>query len=97
MSMSTGVYGLRDLGHTFDKMMLIKNFCDAQGVSYPKEVVEYFGEDVEEDEDYLRNELAHVDIKYAITEYGTDTEDGFEVDLSKLPEDVTKLRFYQGG
>ena len=56
------------------------------------EVKEYF-KYPEESEEYLRREMEEVQLGEAVSEYSRDAVDGFEVDLSKLPEGVKALRF----
>ena len=92
MGMSSHVIGVRDLDGAFAKMMAAKVACEAAGIPYPKELEEYF-KYPGEDEDYLRREMESIDITVAVTEYDRDATDGFEVDLSKLPEGVKSIRF----
>ena len=66
--------------------------CEAAGIGYPDEVKEYF-KYPEESEEYLRREMEEVQLGEAVSEYSRDAVDGFEVDLSKLPEGVKALRF----
>ena len=91
MGMSTYVKGVRDLSVKFEMMMNIKKVCDKAEVSYPAELHEYFGDMIHEHPDMIRSEMEEMDIKYIETH--PDTSDVFEVDLSKLPEDVSKVRF----
>ena len=96
MGMSTNVSGVRDLDGKFAKMIAAKLACEAAEVDYPEEVRKYFctpGASVGEDEDYLRREMESVNIKVAVTKCGREGTDGWEVDLSKLPEGVKAIRF----
>ena len=92
MSMSTHVVGVRDLDGTFAKMMGVKKSCDSAGIGYPVEVTDYF-KHPSESEEYLRNEMESVDIKCATKRCGGEMEDGWEVDLLKLPDGVVAIRF----
>ena len=56
MSMSTYVYGVRDLDGKFAKMIAAKKACDAAGIGYPKDVIEYFKYPGEKEET-LRQEM----------------------------------------
>lgn len=91
MGMSVFVKGVRDLSVKFDMMMNIKKVCDKAEVSYPAELHDYFGYNIDESEDYIRSEKEEMDIECIETHL--DSSNVFEVDLSKIPEDVTKIRF----
>ena len=58
MGMDFYLVAVRDMGGKFEKMLKINQFCGDHGVSAPKEVAEYFGELVGEDEQYIRSEMA---------------------------------------
>jgi DNA helicase HerA-like ATPase len=92
MGMSSHVTGVRDLDGKFAKMMEAKLACEAAGVGYPDEVKEYF-KYPEESAEYLKREMEEVQLWGSVTEYSRDATDGFEVDLSKLPEGVKSIRF----
>ncbi len=89
MSMSTYVIGFRKPDDDkFQKYVNIWNSCVEAGVGVPHEVFDYFdGEDPDENG-------MQVDIKDALTEYSEDMVDGFEVDITKLPEGVKVIRFF---
>ena len=95
--MSTHIVGVRDLDATFSKMLEIKHLCEKNGVSYPKEVEEYFDTDmttVADDEDELRSAMEEIDISLAHAKMErNDMQDCWEVDLSLLPPDVKSIRF----
>lgn len=97
MSSSTHIVGVRDLDEEFAKMLEIKHLCEKNGVSYPKEVEEYFDTDettVEDDEDSLREAIEEVDISRAYAKMSrSEMQDCWEVDLSLLPPDVKSIRF----
>ncbi len=92
MGMSSSVIGVRDLDGQFKKMMAAKLACEAAEVGYPQEIQDYFN-DPDEDEDELRREMGEVNINEAVSEYGGDGTDTWEVDLSKLPDGVKAIRF----
>ncbi len=88
MSMSSHVVGFRPPDETFDKMFVVWNTCQEAGVTVPKEVQEFFGWESPDENGIV------VDIKEAVTPYNADYQDGFEVDITKLPKDVKIIRFY---
>ncbi len=94
MGMSTSVVAFRDMGGEFTRMVEVKLFCEAHHVSYPKEVQDYFGSNVIESVETLRDELLTVDLGGALTEWQDESAQGYEVDVTKLPSEVKTLRFY---
>jgi hypothetical protein len=68
--------------------------CFEAKVSLPKETAEYF----KSNEPYknLLEEKLQINLVKGThyKEYNADMSQGFEVDLEKLPQGVTKLRFY---
>ena len=92
MSMSTHVYGIRDLGGRFDDLMKIKRACDWAGTSYPIEVTNYF-KDPGESEEYQKGEMEQIDISNAVSNANKDSSSGVIVDLSKLSDEVKSVMF----
>lgn len=97
MGMSTYVQGFRVLNPEFEKMMEVKNFCDRNKVSLPKEVEQFFGKFSLDPEEYIREKMdqsLEVDIpKDAVDRDSEDSSEWIEVDLEKLPSGVKKIRF----
>ena len=94
MSMGSNVYGVRDLDGKFAKMAKVKKACEEAAVEYPKEVREFFGKHgVHEPLEHLQKEMEQIDITSAVTRSSADSQDMFDVDLSKLPKDVKAIRF----
>ena len=93
MGMSVLVVGVRDLTIKFDKMMAVKKACDVVNMSYPKELLDYFGEfaDMLDDDEGLRSEMEEVDIDYEETR--PEGMNIWQVDIAKLPKDVKKVRW----
>lgn len=91
MSMSTNVYGIRDLDGKFNDFMQIKLACDKAGTGYPQEVTDYF-KHPSESEAYNRSEMERVDISDAISLINSDCSDGIQVDLSKLSDEVKSVQ-----
>ena len=93
--MSTHIQGfIPDTDAAYQKHKKVLLVCAEAGVSLPKETTDYFGSEFPSE--YLLEEKLSVDLKegvhYAV--YHDDYSAGFDVDLSKLPKGVTKLRFY---
>ena len=94
MSMSTYVEGVRDLDGKFCQMIAIKNLCEDAHIGYPVELVEYFGEhDATEREEYLRKAMETIAISDAVTKSSRSGSNDYQVDLSKLSDEVKAIRF----
>lgn len=88
MSMSSHVMGFKAPTPKFNAMLDAYRSCVAAKIQIPEEVLEFFGHE-EPDEAGIE-----VSLKGCIRPYAAEMCDGFEVDLSKLPEGVTMIRFY---
>lgn len=89
MGMSTHVVGFRPADDLWHKMESAYRACEKAGVPIPPEVSRFFDYDGPGD-----RPGKEVSIEGAVKEYSNDYSLGFEVDLTKLPKDVTVLRFY---
>lgn len=99
MSTSMHVSALRDMDGKFKQMLEIKNLCDSYNVSYPQEVIDYFGEGVckAQDEDYLRDELCEIDLDNKLREWSDGPggyRGGYEINVSDIPSEAKTMRFY---
>ena|SRR5579859_2108972 len=96
MSMSMHVTSFRDMDGGFKRMLEIKNFCDAHGVSYPKEVTDYFGDDVSslDSDTSLYENFAEIDLDDKLRKWHNDDHSGLEIDVADIPAEVKTLRFY---
>ena len=95
MGMSTRIEAfMPDTDLEFQKHKKILLMCKEAEVSLPKETAEYFGDD--SPEEYNLDEKLEINLIEGThyEEWEGDMQQGFEVDLSKLPKGVTKLRFY---
>jgi hypothetical protein len=94
MGMHSYVKGVRPADAKFNKMKAIYDQCVENEVSVPKEVLAFFDGDVPDP--------AGVVISLSPSKGGpvqewrderNDMLEGFEVDITKLPKDVTIIRF----
>jgi hypothetical protein len=90
MSMSTHVVGFKPPDDKWKKMKAIWDSCEEAGIEPPKAVSKFF-EDTPPDESGVEIELEEHD---CVSEYNDDSCNGFEIDVKKLPPDVTVIRFY---
>lgn len=96
MAMSTKIKGfISDTNVEYQKHKKVFLACKEAGVDLPKQTAEYFGSDNTDEEDLLEGKLEmKLQLGVHYEEYSADMVEGFEVDLTKLPQGVTKLRFY---
>jgi len=95
MGMGSYVVGFKPPDAKFNKMRDVWNACTHAGIEIPDEVRIYF-EDEPPPEDPglgIRVDMAPGKI-VGVKEYRAEMQDGFEVDLRLLPEDVKIIRFY---
>ena len=88
MSMCTYVQGLKPKTEEYEKKLHIYNACREINVVPPEDILRFF--DGEVCEEGIITELP----EEAMSNYTDDyCRDFFEVDLTKIPSDVTKIRF----
>ena len=95
MSMSTHIEAfIPDTDPDYQRHKKVLLACADADVSLPKETADYFGE--EGPEEYLLDEKLEQELKEGVhySKWHKNSSAGFEVDLTKLPKGVTKLRFY---
>jgi hypothetical protein len=90
MSMHSYVQGIKPPDEKFNQMLTIWKACIDANVNPPAAVHEFFRGDVPDEKGVI------VDLQDghpAVREYKVDMQDGFEIDLRKLPEDIKIIRF----
>lgn len=91
MSMGIGIRGLKPITEDYKKRLEIYKSCRELKISPPEEIEKYFECDTEPcDEGII------VDLKKDAIKYSADSDrcaEFYDVDLSKLPEGVIKIRF----
>ena len=93
----------------FDKMIKLKEACDSANVSYPQECIDFFDKVCDcgpaESVDYLTGQAMNIDLEYDIKKYpelagiaekwnDDDMCSGFEIDITKIPSWIKKIRVY---
>lgn len=92
--MSTYILGFTpDTDKDFQRHKKILLVCLEGKVSLPPETAQYF--DSDKPHESLLDEKLEINLKEGVhyEKWSKDMSSGFEVDLSKLPPGVTKLRF----
>lgn len=88
MSMNVTIVAFRPADDRWKQMKAIYDSCKKAGVSIPDEVNEFFNYEKPDDNG------VEIDIKIATKEWSDDYSHGYDVDISKLPKDVSIIRFY---
>lgn len=95
MGMSTHIKGFTpDTDATYQRHKKVLIVCLEADVQLPKETAEYFGSTTAYEE--LLDEKLEIELKEGVhyENWSDESSQGFEVDLTKIPKGVTKLRFY---
>jgi hypothetical protein len=92
MSMSTHVIGIKEPTEEYRKKYEAYRACEAAGVSAPKEVRDFFGGIAFKYVDPTGMTIA-LD-KSCIHEWKADMSEGYEIEVAKIPEGVTRVRVY---
>lgn len=90
MSMGTHVVGFRPPDKTWKKMKAVWDACTAAGTEIPNEVVKFFNHE-DPDESGVVVEIMETP---ACRRWEDDMREGYEIDISKLPEGLMIIRFY---
>lgn len=90
MSMSTHVIGIRPPDAEYKKKLAAYMACEAAGVPIPDALDEYFNNEPP-GMDGVEIDIEDLD---GVEEYNDDMRQGFTVDIKKLPEGVSIIRFY---
>lgn|SRR5678816_174970 len=85
---STHVIGIAPPDENWKRMYDVYTSCRAAGVSLPQEVEDYFAPDGPDESNLL------VGLDAATRPYRDGKKIGYDVDLTKVPEGVTIIRFY---
>lgn len=89
MSMSTHIVGFRPADESWNNMKEIWEACTKAKVKIPDDVMKFFDGEAPGDKPGCE-----ISIKKAVADWGDDYRSGYELDISKLPEGVSKIRFY---
>lgn len=91
MGMSTNVKGFKPPGEKWQQMKAVYDACMAANIEVPGEVSGYFENGTPDPSGVEVRELTAAG---ALHDWKDDNRDGFEIDVTKLPADVTVIRFY---
>ncbi len=91
MGMSTSVIGIKPPGAKWKQMKAVYDACCDAGLPCPEEVDEFFDFAGPDEKGVVVSESDM--LKLCVKEYNEESGSGFEVDLAKVPKDVTIIRF----
>lgn len=94
MSMSTHVVGFHPPDEKWKKMKAVWDACKAAGVGAPLDVERFFNGEAPDDAGVETSLDNYQKPHPACTSYMAPGKSGYEIDLSKLPTNITKIRFY---
>jgi len=89
MGMYTSVYGIKPADKKFKEMEKIYHLCNEQGITIPVEVDDFFNGEIPDS----KGVIVGLDNKQGVSKYHEEMQEGFEVNLKKLPEDIKFIRF----
>ncbi len=93
MGMTVSVVGFKPPGPKWKKMKAAYDACEADGIETPKDVDKFFNYEAP-DNSGVRIEKKK--LGKAVTDFSAEMQEGFEIDVTKLPKDVTIIRFVHG-
>lgn len=86
--MSTHVTGFRPPDAKFQRMKAIWDACAQERIAPPADVEDFFKGESPDPAGVV------VDIRSAVKEFNADMQDGYEIDITKLPHDVKVIRVF---
>jgi hypothetical protein len=84
--MSTHIIGFVPPDDDWQRMKAIWDSCTAAGVDVPRAVEEFFNDCPPDD--------AGVEVGLPVTQWGDDASSGYELEVSAIPLNVKRIRFY---
>lgn len=90
MGMSTHVVGFKPPDDKWKNMKKAWDACEKAGINIPYEILEFFDHQAPDDSG-VEVSIERLD---CTQKWIGESCDGFEVDIKKLPADVTVIRFY---
>lgn len=93
MGMSTHIVGFRPPDEQFKNMLSAYKACEAAGIDPPEKVVKFFNH-VTPDEAGVEINLQYPKLHPCVKKWKSEDGDGFEINVTKLPEGLKILRVY---
>jgi len=98
MGMSTHIVGFKDRTE-HDKHLRVLEVCKDAGVSVPRETAAYLGDDSEGVDpnawdEYEIEEALQTSLGACVREFNREMEQGYEIVVDSIPDDVKVIRVY---
>lgn len=90
MGMSTYIKGLRPPDEKWKKMKGVWDACEKAGIAAPDEVDDFFEWNAPDN----RGIEINLEKFECVKDWRDKCSEGFEVDISELPKNITHIRFY---
>ena len=91
MGMSTHVVGFRPPDKKWLKMKAAYEACEAADIAVPDDIEDFFDGEGPSDKPGMEVQIKRTE---AVKEWSDDSRSGYEIDVTKLPKDVTVIRVY---
>ena len=91
MSMSTHAVGFKPADDKWNRMKAVWRSCVDAGVSIPQDVLDYFDGEYPGDNPGMEVDLGDACAEYCDSDRGCD---GYQIDVTLLPEGVRYIRVY---
>lgn len=89
-SPSMYIKGIRPPDEEYQQMKAVYDACQVAKIPVPDRVMDFFNWQ----DPNPHGILTDLDLSDAVTEWREREREGFEVELAKLPKNITHLRFY---
>lgn len=89
MGMISYVLGIIDPDDKWEKMKTVYDSCIDAGVEPPDEVLDFFNSEPPDP----KGVVITLKESEGVSKYKDDMREGFEVDLSEIPKQITTIRF----
>lgn len=93
VGMSTHVIGFKPPNEKWKAMKAVWDACEKAEVEPPKEVSEFFNHEPPDERGVAIEEMELKKIG-CVTDWNEEDQQGYEIDVKKLPPDVTIVRVY---
>ena len=93
MGMSVHIEAFRPPNEKWKRLKAVYDSCVAAGIDPPDDVAEFFNYEGP-DNAGVKLCLDYPQVHECLSEWRGEASSGYEIDLTKLPKDITILRFY---
>ena len=91
MGMSTHIVGFRPANDRWKKMKAVYETCAAAGIAVPEDVQRFFDYEPPGNKPGISVDIKNCE---AVSQWVDESKSGYEIDITKLPKDITIIRVY---